>query len=53
MDFDVETLGLGTTQVGYLEAWELQRQTHADVVANERKDVLYLLEHEFQYHTSG
>ncbi len=31
--------------VGYLEAWELQRSVHADVVAGRRPDTVLLLEH--------
>ncbi|MGQ7296342.1 lipoyl(octanoyl) transferase LipB [Quadrisphaera sp. KR29] len=31
--------------VDYLEAWELQRRVHADVVAGRRGDALLLLEH--------
>ena len=52
MQFDVEILDLGQSQVGYLEAWEMQRMIHSDVVANSRKDVVLLLEHEPVY-TAG
>jgi lipoyl(octanoyl) transferase len=39
-----KTLGYGAAAVDYLEAWELQRQVHADVVAGAPGTVL-LLEH--------
>ena len=52
MHFTVENLDLGGSQVGYLEAWELQRAIHADVVAQTRDDVVLLLEHEPVY-TAG
>jgi lipoyl(octanoyl) transferase len=50
--FDVDSLDLGQSQVGYLDAWELQRTIHADVVANRRSDVVLLVEHEPVY-TAG
>jgi len=38
--------------VPYLEAWDLQRRIHADVVSGERPDTLILLEHPAVY-TAG
>ena len=52
MRFTVENLGLGQSQIGYVEAWELQREIHAGVVAGDRDDVVLLLEHEPVY-TAG
>ena len=52
MRFTIENLGLGQSQIGYLEAWELQRTMHAEVVAESRPDVVLLLEHEPVY-TAG
>ena len=52
MHFDVDSLDLGQSQMGYLDAWELQRTIHADVVANRRSDVVLLVEHEPVY-TAG
>jgi lipoyl(octanoyl) transferase len=43
---DIKTVGLSPDVVPYLEAWDLQRRIHADVVAGERPDTLLLLEHE-------
>jgi lipoyl(octanoyl) transferase len=43
---------LGVGAVPYLEAWELQRQVHAAVVAGERPDTVLLLEHDPVY-TAG
>ena len=43
-----ETLGT----IDYLEAWELQKQVHADVVAGTRPDTVLLLEHPPTY-TAG
>jgi lipoyl(octanoyl) transferase len=40
-----EVVGLGADAVDYLEAWELQRRVHAEVVAGERPDTVLLLEH--------
>lgn len=40
-----EVAGLGDDAVDYLEAWELQRRVHADVVADERPPTVLLLEH--------
>lgn len=42
----VERVGLGTRQVPYEHAWELQRRVHAEIVAGHRPDTLLLLEHE-------
>jgi lipoyl(octanoyl) transferase len=49
---DVRIEGLSPTLVPYLEGWELQRRTHAAVVAEESPDTLLLLEHEAVY-TAG
>ncbi|MGW9112459.1 lipoyl(octanoyl) transferase LipB [Microbacterium sp. NPDC055683] len=49
---DVLLAGLAPDYVPYLEAWELQRRLHAEVVAGERDDTLVLLEHEAVY-TAG
>lgn len=43
---DIQTVGLSPDVVPYLDAWELQRRIHADVVSRERPDTLLLLEHE-------
>jgi lipoyl(octanoyl) transferase len=43
---DIQTVGLSPDVVPYLEAWDLQRRIHADVVSGERPDTLLLLEHE-------
>jgi lipoyl(octanoyl) transferase len=48
VDFTVEQLGV----VPYQEAWDLQRERHAQVVAGTRPSVLLLLEHEPVY-TAG
>ena len=52
MQFDVESLDLGQSLIGYLDAWELQRAIHTDVVSLARPDVVLLLEHEPVY-TAG
>ena len=52
MQFDVESLDLGQSLIGYLDAWELQRTIHSDVVSLARPDVVLLLEHEPVY-TAG
>ena len=44
--------GLGTEQIEYREAWELQRRIHAEVVAGDRPDTVILLEHRAVY-TAG
>ncbi|MGI8459188.1 MAG: lipoyl(octanoyl) transferase LipB [Propionibacteriaceae bacterium] len=45
MTLDFRYLGLGTDQLDYAEAWELQRTVHADVVAGRTGDTVLLLEH--------
>jgi lipoyl(octanoyl) transferase len=40
-----EVVGIGADALDYLEAWELQRRVHAEVVAGERRDTVLLLEH--------
>jgi lipoyl(octanoyl) transferase len=45
-------LGLGAEQVGYLEAWELQRQVHEQRVGGALPDTCLLLEHQPVY-TAG
>jgi lipoyl(octanoyl) transferase len=45
---DIRELGV----VDYLDAWELQRSIHADVVSGERPDTLLVLEHPAVY-TAG
>ncbi|TIC85587.1 lipoyl(octanoyl) transferase LipB [Nocardioides sp. GY 10127] len=40
-----EVAGLGGDAVGYLDAWELQRRVHAEVVAGDRPATVLLLEH--------
>lgn len=45
-------LGAGDTRVDYAEAWALQREVHAGVVAGERPDTLILVEHPSVY-TAG
>ena len=40
-----EVVGTGAEAVDYLDAWELQRRVHAEVVAGERPDTVLLLEH--------
>jgi lipoyl(octanoyl) transferase len=44
VSLDFRIAGFGADAVDYLDAWELQRQVHADVVASGRDTVL-LLEH--------
>src|SRR5215216_7509225 len=44
--------GLGRDEVGYLEAWDLQRRLHADVAAGTRPNTVILLEHPSVY-TAG
>ena len=43
---DIRTVGLAPDLVPYPDAWALQREVHADVVAGTRPDTLLLLEHE-------
>ena len=40
-----EVAGLGDDAVDYLDAWDLQRELHAEVVAGTREDTVLLLEH--------
>jgi lipoyl(octanoyl) transferase len=47
-----EVAGTGDDAVDYLDAWELQRRVHADVVAGARPDTVLLLEHPPTY-TAG
>jgi len=47
-----EVVGLSPNYVDYLEAWELQRAVHADVVSGAREDTVLLLEHDSVY-TAG
>ena len=47
-----EIVGLAPDLVDYEEAWALQRQVHADVVAGVRDDTVLLLEHQPVY-TAG
>lgn len=49
---DVQTVGLAPDLVPYAQAWSLQREVHAAVVAGERADTLLLVEHEPVY-TAG
>ena len=45
-------LGMGNDAVGYVEAWDLQRQVHDRRVAGEIPDTCLLLEHQPVY-TAG
>ena len=47
-----EVAGLGDEAVDYLDAWELQRRVHQQVVDGERPDTVLLLEHPPTY-TAG
>jgi lipoyl(octanoyl) transferase len=49
---EIQTVGLSPDYVPYLDAWELQRRIHAEVVEGTRPDTLLLLEHEPVY-TAG
>lgn len=49
---NVERLGLGVTHVDYRQAWQIQREIHAEVVAGTRSDTMLLLEHASVY-TAG
>ncbi len=42
---DIVVTGLSANSVPYLDAWELQRRTHADVVSGRAPDTVLLLEH--------
>jgi lipoyl(octanoyl) transferase len=52
MSLDFRYPGLGTDLVDYIEAWELQRRLHADVVAGTAPDTVLVLEHAEVY-TAG
>ena len=45
MTLDIARLGFGDNAVGYLEAWELQRELHERRVRDEIPDTCLLLEH--------
>ena len=47
-----ETLGLAPNFVDYQDAWDIQRQVHAQVVSGERPNTVLLLEHDGVY-TAG
>jgi len=47
-----EVVGLSPNYVDYLQAWELQRAVHADVVSGAREDTVLLLEH-YSVYTAG
>ena len=47
-----EVLGLAPNFVDYQEAWDIQRQVHAEVVSGERPNTVLLLEHDGVY-TAG
>ena len=49
---DFVDLDLGSRYVDYLQAWDLQRSIHAEVVSGDRPDTVLLLEHEDVY-TAG
>ena len=49
---DVVVAGLSPATVPYLDAWEMQRRIHREVVAGSRPDTLVLLEHDAVY-TAG
>lgn len=49
---DIHVAGLAPDFVPYLRGWELQREVHAEVLAQARPDTLILLEHEAVY-TAG
>ena len=49
---DVVRLDLGRRRVAYAEAWQLQRDIHAEVADGTRPDTLLLVEHEDVY-TAG
>ena len=52
MTLEFRTLDLGTSLVDYQQAWELQREIHAQVVAGTLPDTVLLLEHAAVY-TAG
>jgi lipoyl(octanoyl) transferase len=47
-----EVLGLAPNFVDYQQAWDIQRQVHAEVVSGERPNTVLLLEHDGVY-TAG
>lgn len=49
---DLRVVGLGADAVDYLEAWDLQRRVHEQVVAGQAPDTVLLLEHPPTY-TAG
>lgn len=49
---DIATLGLSPNSVDYLDAWEIQRSVHKEVVNGTRPNTLLLLEHTSVY-TAG
>lgn len=49
---DIVVTGLSANSVPYLDAWDRQRQLHADVVAGRAPDTVLLLEHPSVY-TAG
>ena len=51
-DLTFRTVGLGDEAIDYLAAWDLQRDVHAAVVADERPPTVLLLEHSPVY-TAG
>ncbi len=52
MTLEFRRLDLGQALIDYEQAWQLQRETHAQVVAGTRPDTVLLLEHEAVY-TAG
>ena len=49
---EFQVIGFEPNFVGYLDAWELQRQVHEQVASGSREDTVLLLEHESVY-TAG
>ena len=49
---EISTLGLSPNTVDYVDAWEIQRSVHKEVVNGTRPDTLLLLEHTSVY-TAG
>lgn len=43
---DIEVVGLGDDAVEYHDAWAMQRQLHAQIVAGQRSETMLLLEHQ-------
>jgi lipoyl(octanoyl) transferase len=52
MSLDFVYPGLGSEQIDYQQAWDMQRAVHAEVVAGTRPDTVILLEHSSVY-TAG